>query len=354
MATQYDGLTVYGLRQTLEHLSGGIDIDYMKTLFHNPFFEKDMIIPAFQILSKRAFDADREDILRLLFDDPELTLQGTKLEFSSDFNHPIEELSISSGIEYLIFVDKFNQYIENRIPSSVRYLAFGRDFNQNITDCVPLVTYLTLQCKIGPNITHITNNDSVHELFHEAISESHLEVIQSMLPHVNLSTTHVFMTKLSEIIDRIEIIKVLLEDKKPDSNIWINYAGRLASNYGHIDIVKLLLQDTRVNPNDLLEIATKHNHTKIIKLLINDDRTKFDNDMTNILYHLKENGRDEIIKLIYLKQKKLLQTRVLEVIESDQTLPDKQTYLSKLDCTGIRIRTDTQTNQMTISVVFDC
>src|SRR3989304_5945772 len=50
--------------------------------------------------------------------------------------------------------------------------------------------------------------------------------------------------------DQIEVVKLLLQDPKVDPSDQNNYAIRLASRKGHVEVVKLLLQDSRVNPSD--------------------------------------------------------------------------------------------------------
>lgn len=56
-----------------------------------------------------------------------------------------------------------------------------------------------------------------------------------------------------------------------------NFAISLASEYGHLDTVKLLLADPRVDPSArkdyALRMACEYNHLEITKLLLADPRT---------------------------------------------------------------------------------
>src|SRR5690349_9739066 len=67
----------------------------------------------------------------------------------------------------------------------------------------------------------------------------------------------------------------------------INSAIRLASRYGHLEIVKLLMSDSRVDPsaenneglcyhlnliNSAIRLASRYGHLEIVKLLLSDNR----------------------------------------------------------------------------------
>ena len=55
-----------------------------------------------------------------------------------------------------------------------------------------------------------------------------------------------------------------------------NYAIRWASNNGHLEVVRLLLNDSRVNPsannNEAIQRASKRGHFEIVELLRSDYR----------------------------------------------------------------------------------
>ena len=50
--------------------------------------------------------------------------------------------------------------------------------------------------------------------------------------------------------NQVEVVKLLLQDPRVDPSYQNNYAIILASENGHVEVVKLLLQDPRVDPND--------------------------------------------------------------------------------------------------------
>src|SRR6185503_9095679 len=71
----------------------------------------------------------------------------------------------------------------------------------------------------------------------------------------------------------IEQVEYLLRFVDPSINNW---PIRIASQKGHIDIVRLLLEDTRVDPsefdNQALYNACSYHHLKVVKLLLTDPR----------------------------------------------------------------------------------
>lgn len=73
----------------------------------------------------------------------------------------------------------------------------------------------------------------------------------------------------------VELVDLLLKDTRVDPNARnvVNYDALMnACDKGHVEVVKLLLQDPRVNANArkdrAIELASIRNHTEIVKLLI--------------------------------------------------------------------------------------
>jgi hypothetical protein len=87
----------------------------------------------------------------------------------------------------------------------------------------------------------------------------------------------------------------------------------LASENGRIEIIKLLLKDSRVNPasgkNLSLRDASENGKFEIVKLLLNDPRvdpSDFDNDA---IWYAHSNRHIDILKLLWknIKVKNTLQ-----------------------------------------------
>lgn len=77
----------------------------------------------------------------------------------------------------------------------------------------------------------------------------------------------------------VEVVKLLLNDYKVDPSDYSNYAIRGAISEGCEQVVKLLLKDERVNPNACsgfpISEAIEKGYTNTIKVLLNDKRVDF-------------------------------------------------------------------------------
>jgi len=74
----------------------------------------------------------------------------------------------------------------------------------------------------------------------------------------------------------LEVVKLLLSDKRVDPAAKDNFAIRLASGKGHLEVVKLLSSDKRVDPaakdNFAIGYASENGHLEVVKLLLFDER----------------------------------------------------------------------------------
>jgi len=103
--------------------------------------------------------------------------------------------------------------------------------------------------------------------------------------------------------NRLEIVKLLLADKRVDPTIWDNYVIGCASKYGHTEVVKLLLADPRVNPgdceNNAFTHASEYGHVEIVKLLLNDSRVDLSiYDYNLAIRYAAKNGHTEVVKIL--------------------------------------------------------
>jgi hypothetical protein len=76
----------------------------------------------------------------------------------------------------------------------------------------------------------------------------------------------------------VQVVKLLLSDKRVDPSAGDNRAIKNASINGHVEVVKVLLSDPRVDPsagnNDAIRRASENGHVEVVKLLLNDSRVK--------------------------------------------------------------------------------
>ena len=99
-----------------------------------------------------------------------------------------------------------------------------------------------------------------------------------------------------------EVIKLLLQDGRIDPSGNDNYYIRMASQNGHTDIVKLLLQDKRVDPSDYNNSAIRgasiNGHTDIVKLLLQDKRVDPSLIGNYAIRGASINGHTDVVKLL--------------------------------------------------------
>lgn len=101
----------------------------------------------------------------------------------------------------------------------------------------------------------------------------------------------------------LEIIKVLIIDSRLDPSHDDNCAIGVASQNGHLETAKLLLSDPRVNTdtgneNYSLRISSKNGHLKIVRLLLNDKSVDPSTDSNIAIRWASKNGHLEIVRLL--------------------------------------------------------
>ena len=99
-----------------------------------------------------------------------------------------------------------------------------------------------------------------------------------------------------------EVVKLLLQDPRVDPSADNNYAIRFASGICHVDVIKLLLQDPRVDPraynNYAIRYASAAGKVEIVKLLLQDKRIDPSNDDNYLIRLASLRRRVEVVKLL--------------------------------------------------------
>jgi hypothetical protein len=100
--------------------------------------------------------------------------------------------------------------------------------------------------------------------------------------------------RLSIGIGHVEAVRLLLNDPRVDPSADSNYAIRWASENGHVQVVKLLLNDPRVDPsaynNHAIRSASWKGHVEVVKILQNDPRVNPYADSNYAIQLAAENG----------------------------------------------------------------
>jgi ankyrin repeat protein len=115
------------------------------------------------------------------------------------------------------------------------------------------------------------------ETMKDVIENDCVEVMREMLKNKKVNLKGVL--QLAVIKERLEIIKLLLDDPRVDPSDNSDTCIQYASESGNFEIVWLLLSDPRVNPgannNYAIKCANKNGHTKIVDLLSSDPRVDY-------------------------------------------------------------------------------
>ena len=84
--------------------------------------------------------------------------------------------------------------------------------------------------------------------------------------------------ELASFYNNVEIVKLILSDKRCNPSSEHNYAIRWAAENGHLNIIKLLIKDKRINPaagnNHAIRWALENGHFDIVEELSRDYRVK--------------------------------------------------------------------------------
>jgi ankyrin repeat protein len=105
--------------------------------------------------------------------------------------------------------------------------------------------------------------------------------------------------------NNVEVVKLLLQDARVNHSARDNYAIKLASDNGHVEIVKLLLQYGRADPsaqnNLAIKLASQNGHVLVVKLLLQDSRVDPSAQNNYAIRGASHFGHIEVVKLLIPK-----------------------------------------------------
>lgn len=100
----------------------------------------------------------------------------------------------------------------------------------------------------------------------------------------------------------LEVVRLLLQDERVDPSADNDKAIVLAAQGGYLEIVRLLLSDSRVNPgvsvNEPIRWAAMNGHLEVVRLLLQDDRVDPTADDNYAIRGAAENGHTEVVQLL--------------------------------------------------------
>jgi len=160
---------------------------------------------------------------------------------------------------------------------------------------IGIVKYLLADPRINLNETDFNS------ALIEAMTQKQMEILRFLLDNSQFRPNIRFFGE-AIIEDNIEIVKILLDDPRVDPSSAENFAIVIASTGGHPEMVKLLLADPRVDPSDQGSLAIYEaagsNYIEIVELLLADPRVSLQDQEESVLVNSVEHQYVEIVKLL--------------------------------------------------------
>ena len=143
-------------------------------------------------------------------------------------------------------------------------------------------------------------NKALFNKFRVAISENNIDMVKSLLPNLDPSFNSNSAIRLAIRSGNLEIVKVLMQDTRFNPTVGTDCLIMLASSEGHLEIVKILLLDFRFDPsyydNNAIKSASAHKHWDIVKILALDPRVDPSAGDNCVIKFAVENSRLDIVK----------------------------------------------------------
>lgn len=144
------------------------------------------------------------------------------------------------------------------------------------------------------------SSKDLNSIFNLMIYKNNLKLIKKLLlyPDVDASNSDNYPIKYAS--RNAEIVQLLLADQRVDPTVGKNYLIRNAAQNGHISIIKLLLNDSRICKNIVLKYVVKYNHLSIVKMILTNNFFNINPSMDdNILIILaSQNGSVDMMKIL--------------------------------------------------------
>lgn len=234
---------------------------------------------------QKACEKDYDNIVKLLLLDPDL------------------------NIDKKIFENSLKNAYNNKHNKIVEMLIKDRRFDrEELIDSLIIVSFNNGNIELIQILlkNKIIDIDYLNRLMIDACLSNNEEIVKFMLSYCSdiYREYPEYPNAICAVSDfgYYKILKLLLEDGRLDPGIDNNTPIRFACNLGHYKTVELLLNDPRVDPsindNYCLIRASYSNYHKTVKLLLNDPRVDQSSDKYESLLTSCEFGHYKVIKLL--------------------------------------------------------
>jgi ankyrin repeat protein len=173
-----------------------------------------------------------------------------------------------------------------------------------------LKDYISLHSTCKALYSNCINYWNKQLIFDKAIKIGKSEIIKVLQKHPKINIlekknkhyTLLSAFEYSCCFGYLEIVELLLNDSRVDPSDDNNQAIRKACCFGHYKIVELLLNDSRVDPsanyNEAIRKACCYGYFEIVKILLNDSRVDPSDDDNQAIRKACCYGDYEIVKLL--------------------------------------------------------
>ena len=156
--------------------------------------------------------------------------------------------------------------------------------------------------------------------FRRACEKGDLGSVKTLLEMCNPADNNNEAIRVAASCGYTDIVKLLLQDTRVNPGDENNRVIRWAANYGHTDTVKILLQDNRVNPadqnNQAIRWAAHNGHTDTVKILLQDKRANPADQNNYAIKWAANNGHTDTVKTL-LKDNRVDATIGIEYAEEN-------------------------------------
>ena len=199
----------------------------------------------------------------------------------------IEEMTKMAIINKLFYEIIQSQLYLNNLSKLDQYILFGKACKYGRYQYI-----LKLLSNINPDFCD-------NYCIKKASKNGHHEVVKLLLNNllVNPSARDQYTIRWASRNGYIKIVKLLLNDQRVDPSVRDQYAIRWASYNNYIGTVKLLLKDNRVNGCCALYCASSAGNHQIVKYILNNVYTRL-TELENALTIASKNNYPEVVKLL--------------------------------------------------------
>ena len=145
------------------------------------------------------------------------------------------------------------------------------------------------------------------EMFRRACEKGDLGEVKTLLEKGDPADNNNEAIRSAAYLGHTDMVKMLLQDNRVNPADQNNYAIRWAANYGHTDTVKILVQDNRVNPadenNEAIKVAAEYGHTDTVKILLQDPRVNPEDENNYAIQWAANNGHTDTVKTLLMDRR---------------------------------------------------